>query len=82
MYAHQIVPLLQSELRHAENKLSSADAELKALSLDRLKSAANSYRERFAKELADAIHGSAKVSPEEWGETLEGEQLRGGAFLG
>ena len=78
----KIVPLLQSELRHAENKLASTDAELKALSIDRLKQAANVYREKFAKELAEAIHGSAKASPDEWGETLEGEQLRGGAFLG
>lgn len=78
----KIVPLLQSELRHAESKLAATDSELKALSLDRLKQSANAYRERFAKELADMIHGSAKASPEDWGETLEGEQLRGGAFLG
>ena len=42
----KIVPLLQSELRHAENKLIATDNELKALSIDRLKTAANAYRER------------------------------------
>ena len=78
----KIVPILQNELRHAESKLVATDNELKALSLDRLKQSANAYRERFAKELADMIHGSAKASPEDWGETLEGEQVRGGAFLG
>ena len=77
----KIVPLLQSELRHAETKLSQTDAELQALSIDRLRQTANLYRERFSKELADAIHGSAKASAEDWGETLDSEQLRGGAFL-
>ena len=38
-------------------------------------------RERFSKELEHAIHGSVRASPDEWGETLEGEQLRGGSFL-
>jgi hypothetical protein len=39
------------------------------------------YRERFSKELECAIHGTVKASPDEFGETLEGEQLRGGSFL-
>ena len=77
----KIVPLLQTELRHAESKLSKTDQELAALSVDRLKQSANIYRERFSKELADSIHGTVKASPEEWGETLEQEQLRGGSFL-
>merc|ERR1711871_757068 len=42
---------------------------------------ANVYREQFSKELANTIHGTVKASPEEWGETLEQEQLRGGSFL-
>ena len=32
-------------------------------------------------ELANAIHGTVKANPEDWGETLDGEQLRGGSFL-
>ena len=39
------------------------------------------FRERFSKELEQAIHGTVRASPDEWGETLEGEQLRGGSFL-
>ena len=39
------------------------------------------HRERFSKELEQAIHGTVRASPDEWGETLEGEQLRGGSFL-
>ena len=77
----KIVPMLQSELRHAEAKLEAVEVELTALSLDRLKQGANVYRERFSKELADIIHGSVKVSPEDWGETLSSEQLAGGSFL-
>jgi GTPase SAR1 family protein len=77
----KIVPLLQTELRLAESKLIKTDAEIAALSIDRLKQSANVYRELFAKELANAIHGTVKASPEEWGESLETEQLRGGSFL-
>ena len=77
----KIVPMLQSELRTAESKLEAVEAELNALSIDRLKQGANIYRERFSKELAECIHGSVKVSPEDWGETLMSEQLNGGSFL-
>ena len=77
----KIVPLLQGELHHTENKLAAIETELAALSTERLKHRANMYREMFSKELANAIHGSIKSSPEEYGETLESEQLRGGSFL-
>jgi hypothetical protein len=77
----KIVPLLQTELRHAEGKLEKTEQEITALSVDRLKQSANVYREQFSKELANTIHGTVKASPEEWGETLEQEQLRGGSFL-
>jgi hypothetical protein len=77
----KIVPLLQSELRVAEGKLEVVESELSALSVERLKQGANLYRERFAKELSDVIHGSVKVSPEDWGESLSNEQLSGGSFL-
>lgn len=77
----KIVPLLQGELHHTENKLAAIETELAALSTERLKHRANVYREMFSKELANAIHGSIKSSPEEYGETLESEQLRGGSFL-
>jgi GTPase SAR1 family protein len=77
----KIVPLLQSELRHAEDKLHNTELELEALSLDRLRQSANVYREAFSKQLAEAVHGTVKASPDEWGETLDAEQLRGGSFL-
>lgn len=77
----KIVPLLQGELRFTESKLSAVETELAALSLDRLKQRANVYRELFAKELSNTIHGSIKASPDDWGESLETEQLRGGTFL-
>lgn len=32
-------------------------------------------------EAAEVIHGSVRVSPEDWGETLTSEQQSGGAFL-
>ena len=47
-----------------------------------MKPGANLYREKFARELSEAIHGTVKASPDEWGETLDVEQLRGGSFMG
>lgn len=55
----KIVPLLQTELKHAEGKLAEVDAELRALSLDHLRQTANEYREKFAKELSNAIQGES-----------------------
>jgi hypothetical protein len=58
----KIVPLLQSELRSAESKLAEVDADLKALSLDQLRYMANDYREKFSKELSNAIQGNQPTS--------------------
>lgn len=77
----KIVPLLQTDLHNAESKLDSIENEIKDLSIDRLKARANIYREKFCKELASLIQGTVKASPEDWGETLDMEQLRGGVFL-
>ena len=57
----KIVPLLQSELRSAEAQLAEIDAELKSLSVDHLRQMANEYRERFAKELSNAIQGKYQL---------------------
>ncbi len=77
----KIVPLLQNELRHTQEKLSVTEDELKSLSIERLKQSANNFRDRFAKELGHVIQGTVRVSPEEFGETLETEQMKGGHFL-
>ncbi|KAJ1409064.1 hypothetical protein B484DRAFT_336753, partial [Ochromonadaceae sp. CCMP2298] len=77
----KIVPLLQSELRHTESKLSAVDDQLKGLSLEHLRQMASEYRERFAKELSNAIQGTVKASVAEFGETLDQECLRSGSFL-
>jgi hypothetical protein len=73
----KIVPLLQSELRVTLSKLATTEGEIKSLSIDRLKESANIYREKFAKELVNAIQGTVKASPDEFGETLDGEQMKG-----
>eukprot|EP01038_Epipyxis_sp_PR26KG_P006500 gene6500-8935_t len=77
----KIVPLLQSDLKYAEAKLFETEAELESLSIEKLKLSANLYRERFAKELSLAIQGTVKANPDEWGETLEAEQIAGGSFI-
>ena len=77
----KIVPQLQSEYRRAQEKLAYVNSEIDSLSLDNLKNGANAYREAFSKELAEVIHGTAKVSPDVWGESLASEQITGGGFL-
>lgn len=77
----KIVPLLQSELRNAEAQLADVDAQLKSLSVEHLRQMANAYREKFARELSNAIQGSVKASPMEFGETLEMEAAKSGSFL-
>eukprot|EP00981_Chlorochromonas_danica_P005799 scaffold1190_cov187-Ochromonas_danica.AAC.31 len=77
----KIVPILQTELRLTESKLQRVEEELQALSIDRLKESANLYREKFAKELSNVIQGTIRASPEEFGETLEMEVMKGGSFI-
>lgn len=77
----KIVPTLTNELRHTETKLQFIEEELKSLSLERLHQMANVFREKFAKELSQIIQGTVRINPEEWGETLELEQSKGGSFL-
>lgn len=77
----KILPLLQQNLLLAQQQLAQTEGEIQALSQDKLKSGANYFREKFARELGGVIHGTAKASPEDCGETLEVEQLRGGMFL-
>lgn len=77
----KIVPLLQTELHLSQSKLAAIESELEALSIERLRSNANEYREKFARELTHVIQGTIRVSPEEHGETLEGEIVKSGSFL-
>ena len=77
----KIVPLLQGEFRHAELKLSRTDQDLAALSVEKLRSTANLFRERFVQTLSNSVQGTIAAAPSEHGETLEEEQLRGGSFL-
>jgi hypothetical protein len=78
---NKIVPLLTNELSSIDNKLDVIEKELNSLSLERLQSNANIFREKFAKELSQIIQGTIRVSPEEWGETLEAERNKGGHYI-
>lgn len=78
---NKIIPLLTNELTSIDHKLELIEKELNSLSLERLQSNANIFREKFAKELSQIIQGTIRVSPEEWGETLENEQMKGGSFI-
>ncbi|CAM9589219.1 unnamed protein product, partial [Discosporangium mesarthrocarpum] len=76
----RIVPLLQHEMAAAEGRLLATEKEIDALSVESLKAAAEEYREHFTRALARAIQGTIKAPPEQFGETLEAEQLKAGSF--
>lgn len=76
-----ILPKLKLEMEGAQSKLTAVEKELDALSLDKLASSANAYRENFAKQLALVVQGTVKLSPTEWGEDVRTEQEKGGSFL-
>ncbi|CAM9892263.1 unnamed protein product, partial [Laminaria digitata] len=86
----RIVPLLQHEMSKAETRLLATEQEIQALSLESLKASAEEYREHFSRALGRSIQGTIKASatrkkrgapPEQFGETLEAEQLRAGSFV-
>lgn len=76
-----ILPKLKLEMDGAQSKLLAVERELEALSLDKLATSANLYRETFAKQLALVIQGTVKLSPTQWGEDVRMEQEKGGSFL-
>ena len=77
----RMVPLLQAELRSAEQRLEETESQLDSLSVERLKSSANLMREHFVRALSRAIQGSIQAPPGRYGESLESEQMKGGSFL-
>ncbi|KAG5179162.1 hypothetical protein JKP88DRAFT_201174 [Tribonema minus] len=77
----RIVPLLQRELTKAEARLLATEREMSALSLDQLKAGAEDYREHFVRALGSAIQGTIQAPPDQFGETLESEQLQAGSFI-
>lgn len=61
--------------------INSTERELGALSLDQLKASAEEYREHFVRALGNAIQGTIVAPPDQFGETLEAEQLKAGSFI-
>lgn len=76
-----IVPRLVKELGICEEKLRIVNQEIDLLSSEKLQHCADEYRESFAKQLQCVIKGTVKLSPSDYGETLENEQSKGGSFL-
>jgi hypothetical protein len=46
-----------------------------------LKASAEEYREHFVRALGLAIQGTIQAPPDQFGETLESEQLKAGSFI-
>lgn len=78
----KIVPLLQAEHGAASKRLKACEAELEALSVERLKAGAESFCDDFCKALKDAIQGSIAAPASVYGETVEQERLAAGSFHG
>jgi hypothetical protein len=68
-------------LQHSHTHTLTAERELGALSLDQLKASAEEYREHFVRALGLAIQGTIQAPPDQFGETLESEQLKAGSFI-
>ncbi|KAF8057143.1 ARC5 [Scenedesmus sp. PABB004] len=77
-----IVPLLDREHRVAEQRLTASRKELDQLATDKLRDKGRAFRETFLAKLALLLRGTVAAPSESFGETLEDEHLRGGAFMG
>jgi hypothetical protein len=73
----RIIPLLRREFVSAQEALRQVQAELAAPGEDG-RGLLHAYREDFSRTLVDAIHGTARASVQEWGETSDLEQSNGG----
>eukprot|EP00884_Botryococcus_braunii_P010410 jgi/Botrbrau1/19370/Bobra.0338s0005.2 len=76
-----IVPLLEKEYRIAAKRLEDTQEELNDLHPDKLKERGRIFREAFLSKLALLLRGTVAAPPEQFGETLEDEHIRGGAFV-
>ena len=77
-----IVPLLEKEYRNASRKLEETQVELNDLHPEKLKERGRVFREAFIAKLALLLRGTVAAPPERFGETLQDEHIRGGAFVG
>uniref|UniRef100_A0A7S1BLX2 Dynamin-type G domain-containing protein n=1 Tax=Corethron hystrix TaxID=216773 RepID=A0A7S1BLX2_9STRA len=66
----KIVPLLAAEREACEARLRRCEADLKALSVERLKAGADAYCDAFCASLREAIKGSILAPPSLYGESL------------
>ncbi|CAM9844169.1 unnamed protein product, partial [Heterosigma akashiwo] len=69
------------EVGKTEAKLRTIQKELDSLSVEHLRQTADMLKEQFSRTIAQAIQGSIIAPASEFGETLETEHQRAGAFL-
>ena len=77
---NKIIPMLQAEYVAAERRLQAVEKELEALSVERLKSGADSFCDEFCDNLKKVIHGSVTAPAQIFGETLSQESAAAGSF--
>lgn len=77
---NKIIPMLQAECAAAERRLKAVEAELDALSLDRLRAGADAFCDDFCACLRKAISGSITAPASIFGETLNQEVQKAGSF--
>jgi hypothetical protein len=78
----KIIPMLQAEYAATERRLLACEAELEALSVERLKAGADSFCDEFCTHLRKAIQGSITAPANLFGETMRQETAAAGSFHG
>ena len=76
----KIVPMLQAEHEACKRRLADCEAELDAISIERLKQGADAFCDEFCAALKEAIQGSVIAPPSVFGETLQQETATAGSF--
>jgi hypothetical protein len=76
----KILPMLQAEYTAAERRLKACEAELEAISVDRLKAGADAFCDQFCQCLRKALQGSIVAPSSLFGETLAQETSAAGSF--
>ena len=77
-----IVPVLEREYRNASRRLEDTQTELNDLESEKLKDKGRIFREAFISKLSLLLRGTVAAPPDRFGETLDDEHIRGGAFIG
>ncbi|GAV89980.1 Dynamin_N domain-containing protein [Cephalotus follicularis] len=77
-----IIPLLEKEYRSTTKKLNEISKEISTLDEVKLKEKGRAFHDMFTTKLSLLLKGTVVAPPDKFGETLQDERIKGGAFVG